>query len=74
MLTKIAAPRIKSFIKNLYSKYDQIWSHLLKRPLMKNFTFSAVNCHQTSGARRVRGTISIQTDLLVTVDVIVVRS
>ena len=74
MLTKIAAPRIKFFIKKLYSKYDQIWSHLLKRPLMKNFTFCAVNCHQTSGARRVRGTISVQTDLLVTGDVIVVRS
>ena len=39
---------MKFSIKDLFSKYDQIrrklqiWSQLLKKPLMKNFIFCAV--------------------------------
>ena len=29
-------------IKDFFSKYDQIWSHLLKKSLMENFLFCAV--------------------------------
>ena len=41
------AQKIKFSIKEFFSKYDhirsflQIWSHLLKKSLMKNFTFCA---------------------------------
>ena len=40
--------KMKFFIKDFFSKYDQIrsflriWSHLLKKPLMENFIFCAV--------------------------------
>ena len=39
---------MKFFIKDFFSKYDQIrsfmriWSHLLKKPLMENFFFCVV--------------------------------
>ena len=42
---------MKFFIKDFFSKCDQIhrklwiWSHLLKKSLMKNFSFCAVNTH-----------------------------
>ena len=41
------AQKMKSFIKDFFSKWDRIrrkfwiWSHLLKKPLMKNFIFCA---------------------------------
>ena len=44
----ITAQKMKFFIKNLFSKRDQIrsflriWSHLLKKSLMENFIFCAV--------------------------------
>ena len=40
--------KMKFFIKDFFSKYDQIrrklriWSHLLKKSLMENFIFCAV--------------------------------
>ena len=40
--------KIKFFMKNFFSKCDQIhkklriWSHLLEKPLMENFSFCAV--------------------------------
>ena len=46
-LTAIAQ-KMKFFIKDFHSKYDQIrnflriWSHLLKKSLMENFIFSVV--------------------------------
>ena len=42
------AHKLKFFIKEFFSKYDQIrsflriWSHLLKKSLMENFNFCAV--------------------------------
>ena len=42
------AQKMKFFIKDFFSKYDQIysflriWSHLLKKFLMENFIFCAV--------------------------------
>ena len=37
------AQKIKLFIKDFFSKYDQmIWSHLLKKSLMENLIFCAV--------------------------------
>ena len=42
------AQKIKFFLKDFFSKYDQIrsflriWSHLLKKSLMENFIFCAV--------------------------------
>ena len=42
------AQKMKFYIKDFFSKYDQIrsvlriWSHLLKKSLMKNFIFCAV--------------------------------
>ena len=45
----ITAQKMKFFIKDFFSKYDQIckklpiWSHLLKKCLMENFIFCAVN-------------------------------
>ena len=45
----IAAQKMKFFIKDLFSKYDQIfsflriWSHLLKKFLIEYFIFWAVN-------------------------------
>ena len=42
------AQKVKSFIKDFFSKWDQIrrklpiWSHLLKISLMENFIFCAV--------------------------------
>ena len=47
--TEITAQKMKFFIKDFFSKCDQIWSflriwsHLLKKSLMKNFVFCAVN-------------------------------
>ena len=44
------AQKMKLSIKDFFSKCDQIlrelriWSHLLKKPLMENFTFCAVQC------------------------------
>ena len=43
------AQKMKFSIKDFFSKCDQIrsflwiWSHLLKKPLMENFNFCAVN-------------------------------
>ena len=39
-----AFPKIKMkfSIKDFFSKYDRIWSHLLKISLMENFFFCAV--------------------------------
>ena len=45
----ITAQKMKFSIKNYFSKCDQIrsflriWSHLLKKSLMENFIFCAVN-------------------------------
>ena len=45
----ITAQKMKFFIKDFFSKCDQncrklqIWSHLLKKYLMENFIFCAVN-------------------------------
>ena len=45
---ELTAQKMKFSTKNFFSKCDQIrsflqiWSHLLKKPLMKNFTFCAV--------------------------------
>ena len=42
------AQKVKFFIKDFFSKWDQIrrklpiWSHLLKKSLMENFIFCAV--------------------------------
>ena len=36
------ARKIKFSIKNLFNKCDQIWLHLLKKSLMKNFIFCLV--------------------------------
>ena len=38
----ITAQKIKFYIKDFFSKYDQIRSYLLKKSLMKNFIFCAV--------------------------------
>ena len=44
---KCTAQKMKFFIKDYFSKCDQIrrklpiWSHLLNKPLMENFTFCA---------------------------------
>ena len=44
----ITAQKMKFSIKDFFNKYDQIskklriWSHLLKKSLMKNFNFCAV--------------------------------
>ena len=51
LLTENTAQKMKFSIKDFFSKYDQIhsfqqiWSHLLKKSLMKNFIFSAVKSH-----------------------------
>ena len=43
-----AAQKMRFFIKDFFSKYDQIrrnlriWSHLLKKSLMENFIVGAV--------------------------------
>ena len=45
---KVTAQKLKFSIKDFFSEYDQIhsflpiWSHLLKKSLMKNFIFCAV--------------------------------
>ena len=45
----ITAEKMKSSIKDFFSKCDQIrsflriWSHLLKKSLMESFVFCAVN-------------------------------
>ena len=47
-VTILNAQKMKFFIKNFFSKYDQvcrklrIWSHLLKEFLIENFIFCAV--------------------------------
>ena len=44
----MTAQKIKFSIKDFFNKYDQIrrklriWSHLLKKSLMENFTFCPV--------------------------------
>ena len=38
----ITAQKMKFPIKDFFSKRDQIWSHLLKKSLMENFIFCAV--------------------------------
>ena len=44
----MTAQKIKFSIKDFFNKYDQIrrklriWSHLLKKSLMENFTFRPV--------------------------------
>ena len=56
----ITAQEMKFSVKDFFGKCDQthrklgIWSHLLKKPLMQNFTFSCrVNCawYQTYSQR-----------------------
>ena len=46
LLSKAAAKdtslKIKFSIKDLFSKFADIWSHLLKKPLIENFIFCAV--------------------------------
>ena len=50
LIIKFTAQKIKFFIKDFFSKCDQIrrklwiWSHLLNKFLMENFIFWAVNC------------------------------
>ena len=50
---KYTAQKTKFSIKDLFSKCDKIlrkmwiWSRLLKKSLMENFTFCAVICHNT---------------------------
>ena len=39
----VTAHKMKFSIKNFFSKYDQIWSHLLKKSFMENFAFCAVS-------------------------------
>ena len=49
-MEKVTAQKMKSSIKDFFSKYDQvrwkprIWLHLLKKSLTKNFTFCVVRC------------------------------
>ena len=49
MVRKITAQKMKFFIKDYFSKCDQIhsflqiWSYLLKKSLMENFIFCAVS-------------------------------
>ena len=42
------AQKMKFSIKDFFSKYDQIRSHLLKKSLMENFIFCAVLCESTA--------------------------
>ena len=48
-VTPITAQKMKFSMKGFFSKYDQIrsflriWSHVLKKSLMENFIFCAVN-------------------------------
>ena len=50
---KITAPKMKFSIKDFFSKCDQIrrkmriWSHLLKKSLMENFIFCAMNSRES---------------------------
>ena len=52
-LIRIIAQKMKFSIKDFFSKCDQIrrklqiWSHLLKKSLMENFIFRAVNGQYT---------------------------
>ena len=45
------AQKMKFSMKDFFSKCDQIrsflqlWSHLLKKPLIENFVFCAVHCN-----------------------------
>ena len=41
-LLTFTAQKVKFSIKDFFSKGDQIWSHLLKKPLIQNFIFCAV--------------------------------
>ena len=51
------AQKMKFFIKNLFSKCDEIcnflriWPHLLKKSLMENFIFCAVILASVDGVR-----------------------
>ena len=53
-LLKIIAQKIKFYVKDFFSKCDQmrrklrIWSHLLNEFLMENFTFIAVTVRGNS--------------------------
>ena len=46
---------MKFSIKNFFSKWEQIrrklriWSHLLKKSLMKNFIFCVVDANESGG-------------------------
>ena len=54
----VTAQKMKIFIKDFFSKCDQIrsflriWSHLLKKSLMKNFTFEVENLTTISAFKR----------------------
>ena len=51
LATKITAQKMKCSIKDFFSKCNQmrrklrIWSNLLKKSLMENFIFCALNCN-----------------------------
>ena len=40
-LGTVTAQKMKFSIKDFFSKCDWIWSHLLKKSLMENFSFKA---------------------------------
>ena len=50
LIGMFTAPEMKFYIKDFFSKCDQIrrklriWSHVLKKPLMENFIFCAAVC------------------------------
>ena len=54
--------KIKFFIKDLFSKCDQMQSHLLKKSLLENFTFCAV-CIHCSYSLSLRGAAIKKTGL-----------
>ena len=53
--SNLAAQKMKFYIKDFFSKCDQIrsflriWSHLLKKSLMEDFIFCAVSDNETFG-------------------------
>ena len=51
---------MKFSIKDFFSNYDQIWSHLLKKSLLKNVIFCAVifttKCHANRNMKLVNAT------------------
>ena len=52
--TTITVPKMKCFIKDFFSKCDQIgsflriWSHVLKKSLMENSFYAVYNTHERS--------------------------